>query len=502
MGEWPLLSVLIWLPILSAGLVVSVRSCVNMARWLALGASLVSVFLCWPLYQHMNLNDAMMQWQEIHTWLPAFNAQYALGIDGISLWLIILSAFSTLIVVVSSWTMVEEKAAQYLACFLVIQGCLVGVFSALDAILFYLFWEIILIPMYLIIGMWGGKNRIYASMKFFLYTLLGSVLLLVAIIFLGLKSGSFRIASFYPLALTQTQQLMIFSGFFAAFAVKVPMWPVHTWLPDAHTEAPTGGSVLLAAVLLKLGAYGFLRFSLPILPGASAVWAWPMVVLSLIGVVYIGLVAMAQTDMKRLIAYSSIAHMGFVTLGCFVIFLLAANHASLSVMQMGLEGAMIQVISHGFSSGALFLGFGMLYQRMHTRNLSDFGGVAKVMPIFSALYLIFVMANVALPGTSGFVGEWMVILSTVKANFWITILSAMTLILGAAYTLWMYKRVFYGPIAEGSAVAKLQDIAGIEKILLGALAVAVIGIGLYPDIILRGLHAPVKHLLQFALATK
>jgi NADH-quinone oxidoreductase subunit M len=431
-----------------------------------------------------------MQYVELRDWIPAFNIHYHLGVDGISLLLILLTSFTTILVVIAGWQVIQEKVAQYLAAFLIMEGVMIGVFAALDAILFYVFWEAMLIPMFVIIGMWGGSNRVYATIKFFLYTLLGSVLMLVAFVYLYLKAGkSFDIHSFYALKLSLTEQVLIFFAFFAAFAVKVPMWPVHTWLPDAHVEAPTGGSVVLAAIMLKMGAYGFLRFSLPILPDASHELAWFMIALSLIAIVYIGLVALVQEDMKKLIAYSSIAHMGFVTLGLFIF------------NAQGMEGAIIQMISHGFVSGALFLCVGVLYDRLHSRNIADYGGVVNRMPVFASFMMLFSMANAGLPGTSGFVGEFLVILGAFQANFWIAFLAATTLIFGAAYSLWMYKRVIFGGV-QNAAVEKLEDVNRREVLFLTLLAVAVLAMGVWPAPLLDVMHVSVDELLRQAGATK
>jgi len=406
-----------------------------------------------------------------------------------------------MIVILASWTMVHEKVAQYLAVFLVMQGMVVGVFAALDAILFYFFWEGMLIPMYLSIGVWGADNRSYAAIKFFLYTFLGSAVMLVALLYLGLKANTFYIPSFFTLDLTLHQQMYIFIAFLLSFAIKVPMWPVHTWLPDAHTEAPVGGSVVLAALMLKLGAYGFLRFSLPILPDACRYFDWLLIGLSLVAIVYIGFIAIAQTDMKKLIAYSSIAHMGFVTLGCFMVYVIIAHTGNAQDAYLSLEGAMVQMISHAFGSGALFLAFGVLYEQLHTREIRDFGGVAKSMPIFAAFFMLFAMSNVGLPGTSGFVGEFMILLSTFKASFWVTLAAASTLVIGAAYTLWMYKRVFFGPVAN-SSVATLKDINAIEFVMFLLLSIGVLWIGLYPEPLLNVLHASIGHVLEQTLKLK
>jgi NADH-quinone oxidoreductase subunit M len=457
---------------------------------ISLVVAILTFLVTLPLYQHFNVHTAAMQYVELREWIPQFNVRYHLGVDGISLLLVLLTSFTSILVVIAGWQVIQEKVAQYLAAFLIMEGLMIGVFSALDAILFYVFWEAMLIPMFVIIGMWGGPNRVYATIKFFLYTLLGSVLMLVALLFMYFKAGkSFDIQTYYALKLTLTEQVLIFFAFFAAFAVKVPMWPVHTWLPDAHVEAPTGGSVVLAAIMLKMGAYGFIRFSLPILPDASHELAWFMIALSLIAIVYIGLVALVQEDMKKLIAYSSIAHMGFVTLGFFIF------------NAQGVEGALIQMISHGFVSGALFLCVGVLYDRMHSRMIKDYGGVVNRMPVFAAFMMLFAMANAGLPGTSGFVGEFLVILGAFQANFWIAFLAATTLIFGAAYTLWMVKRVIFGKVANDH-VAELNDIGGREGLFLAILAVAVLLMGVWPAPFLDVMHVSVDELLRQATTSK
>ena len=487
-----LLSLAIWLPILGgiAVLATGNDSRAPLARALSLLIALATFAVTLPLYTGFNPHSASMQFVEKYNWIAPFNIYYHIGIDGISLLLVLLTSFTTILVVIAGWQVIQTKVAQYLAAFLFMEGLMIGVFAALDAILFYVFWEAMLIPMFVIIGMWGGPNRVYATIKFFLYTFLGSVLMLLAFIFLYFKAGkSFDIHSFYALKLGMTEQILIFFAFFAAFAVKVPMWPVHTWLPDAHVEAPTGGSVVLAAIMLKMGAYGFLRFSLPILPDASHKLAWFMIALSLIAIVYIGLVALVQQDMKKLIAYSSIAHMGFVTLGLFIF------------NAQGVEGAIVQMISHGFVSGALFLCVGVLYDRLHSRNIADYGGVVNRMPVFASFMMLFSMANAGLPGTSGFVGEFLVILGAFQANFWIAFLAATTLIFGAAYSLWMYKRVIFGGVAN-PAVEKLTDINGREVLFLSLLAIAVLGMGVWPAPFLDTLHVSVDELLRLANTVK
>jgi NADH-quinone oxidoreductase subunit M len=488
----PVISVAIWLPILFGILVLATGDDKNapLARILALVGSVLGFLVTIPLYTGFMRDTSAMQFVEMHNWITRFNIHYHLGVDGISVLFILLTSFFTPIVVLAGWRVIEKRVAQYMASFLIMSGVMIGVFAALDAILFYVFWEAMLIPMFLIIGVWGGANRVYAAVKFFLYTLLGSLLMLVALIYLYNQSGgSFEILDFQHVAIPMAAQILIFIAFFFAFAVKVPMFPVHTWLPDAHVEAPTGGSVILAAIMLKMGAYGFLRLSIPIVPDASHHLAGMMIALSLIAVVYIGLVALTQTDMKKLVAYSSISHMGFVTLGLFIF------------NAYGMEGALLQMISHGFVSGALFLCIGVLYDRMHSRNIADYGGVANTMPVFAAFFMLFAMANVGLPGTSGFVGEFMVILGTVKTNFWYAFAAASTLIFGAAYTLWMYKRVIFGAVANAH-VAKLTDITAREKVIFAILAVAVLGMGLYPLPFSEILHVSVNDLLVHAARSK
>src|SRR3990167_1492836 len=492
----PILSLLIWMPILSAIPVAMLRGKNNdaMARWVALFVSLVSLLICVWLCFHFNANTSDMQFRENIEWIQALHIRYDIGVDGISLPLIILTCFTTFVVVFASWTMVKKNVAEYLALFLIMQSMVIGVFASIDAILFYFFWEGMLIPMYLSIGIWGGGNRSYAAIKFFIYTFFGSALLLIAFLYLGLQIHSFDILKFYQMKMNLHTQIFIFCAFLLAFAIKVPMWPVHTWLPDAHTEAPTGGSVVLAALMLKIGAYGFLRFSLPIVPDASAYLEWFMIVLSLIGIIYIGFIAIVQTDMKKLIAYSSISHMGFVTLGCFMVFIIIQHTANLQNAYMSLEGALVQMISHAFGSGALFLAFGILYEKLHTRKISDFGGITKTMPIFAAFFVLFAMSNVGLPGTSGFVGEFMILLSTFKANFWVTFFAASILVVGSAYTLWMVKRVFFGPIVNAN-VAHLEDTRGVDMLILVLLAIPVLWIGLDPNPMLTMFHASIRHLL-------
>lgn len=501
--QWPLLSLMIWLPVLGGIIVLFTGNDrhAQRARYIALFFALLNVVLGGVLYWYFNNNTYAFQFHEHLAWIPTYGINYDLGVDGISLPLVLLTAFTTLLVILSSWQTIHQKVSQYLATFLIMQGMVIGVFAALDAMLFYVFWEGMLIPMYLSIGIWGSENRSYAAIKFFLFTFLGSALMLIALLYLRIKSGSFYIPDFYTLPLSMREQTFVFLSFLLAFAVKVPMWPVHTWLPDAHTEAPAGGSVVLAALMLKMGAYGFMRFSLPITPDASLALANWMIVLSLIAIVYIGFIAIAQTDMKKLIAYSSVAHMGFVTLGCFMIFTIIAKTGSTYDAFLGLEGAMIQMIAHAFGAGAMFLGFGMLYERLHTRSINKFGGLAKSMPWFSAFFMIFAMSNVGLPGTSGFVGEFMIILSTFRASFWVTFFAASTLVIGAAYTLWMYKRVFYGPVVHAE-VAALKDINALELIIFILLTAVVFFIGLYPMPLLDMMHASISHLLDMSLVSK
>jgi NADH-quinone oxidoreductase subunit M len=487
-----LLSLAIWVPIVAGVLVLAMGGDQRAAlqRWLALAGALLGFAVTLPLYAGFDVSSAAMQFVELAPWIQSFNIHYHLGVDGISVLFILLNSFITITVVVAAWTVVETRVGQYLASFLILSGLLNGVFSALDAVLFYVFFEATLIPMFIIIGVWGGPNRVYAAVKFFLYTLFGSLLMLVALLYLyNTSGGSFSILDWHRLPLPRAAQVLLFFGMLLAFAVKVPMWPVHTWLPDAHTEAPTGGSVVLAAILLKLGAYGFVRFTLPILPDASRELAWLMIALSLIAVAYIGLVALVQTDMKKLIAYSSISHMGFVTLGFFIF------------NGYGVEGALVQSISHGFVSAALFFCVGVLYDRMHTRMIADYGGVVNTMPKFAALMMLFAMANAGLPATSGFVGEFMVIMGAMQANFWLAFVAATTLVWGAAYTLWMYKRVIFGPVAN-SHVAALRDLNGREMLVLGALAIAVLFMGVYPLPFTEVMHASVNELLRHVAASK
>lgn len=497
-----ILNLLIWLPIIGGVFVLltSDDSNPNVSRYLSLFTILLTLAMCIPMLSGFNVESSSMQFIEDIDWLPSLGIHYALGIDGLSALLIVLSIFTNLIVVLATWDSITTRVAQYQAAFLIMQGLLVGVFSALDAIVFYIFWEATLIPMYLIIGIWGSENRVYAAIKFFLYTFLGSVLMLAAFLYLGYLSGSFAIETFYAVKLSMTAQTLIFIAFFLGFAIKIPMFPVHTWLPDAHTEAPAGGSIVLAAILLKLGAYGFIRFSLPIVPDASSHYAYVIVALSLVAVVYVGLVAVIQKDMKRLIAYSSISHMGFVTLGCFAIFAIAQN-ASLKSAGLVLEGAIVVMISHAFVSSAMFAGVGFIYDRMHTRQVSELGGIVNSMPVFATFFMLFAMANAGLPGTSGFVGEFMIILGSIQAGFWIAFWAATTLIIGAAYTLWMYKRVIFGAIAN-PRVEKLKDLSPFETSAYVLLALMVIAMGVYPRPMLEYVHQTVSHTLALAEKSK
>jgi NADH-quinone oxidoreductase subunit M len=487
-----LLSLAIWTPIVFGAILLAMGrdDQARSVRWIALIGAIISFLVTLPLYAQFDNGTAAMQFVEQVSWIDRFNISYHLGLDGISFWFVLLTAFITVIVVIAGWEVITERVNQYYGAFLILSGFMIGVFCALDAVLFYVFFEATLIPMYLIIGIWGGPNRIYAAFKFFLYTLLGSLLMLVALVFLYTKSGgSFDILTWHRLPLSSLAQTLLFFGFFAAFAVKVPMFPVHTWLPDVHVEAPTGGSAVLAAIMLKLGAYGFLRFSMPIAPDAAREWAWLIIALSLIAVIYVGLVAMVQTDMKKLVAYSSVAHMGFVTLGFFIF------------NDLGVAGGVVQMIAHGFVSAAMFLCIGVLYDRVHSRQIADYGGVINSMPTFTAFVVLFAMANCGLPATAGFVGEWMVILASVRENFWIGLLAAIALILGAAYTLWMVKRVYFGAVGNDK-VRAMADINAREFLMLGLLAVAVLYMGIHPKPFTDVMNVTVADFLKHVAASK
>ncbi|RYZ68374.1 MAG: NADH-quinone oxidoreductase subunit M [Proteobacteria bacterium] len=502
MGFDKLLSVLVWLPVAGGLLVLLLGdSRLSVARWIALATAIATFLLSLPLWTGFQTGTADFQFVERAPWIPTFSADYHLGVDGISMPLILLTTFITIPIVIAAWTVITQRSAQYFAAFLILEGLMIGTFAAMDSLLFYFFWEAMLIPMFLIIGIWGGPRRIYATIKFFLYTFLGSVFMLIALIYMYLKSGDYSIAAFQALPLSATEQRWIFLAFLAAFAVKVPMWPVHTWLPDAHVEAPTGGSVVLAAIMLKMGGYGLLRFSLPMTPDASRELDWLVISLSLVAVVYIGFVAMVQQDMKKLIAYSSIAHMGFVTLGAFLAFDIVATTGSPQGAGMGIDGAMMQMISHGFISGALFLCVGVMYDRVHSREISAYGGVVNTMPKFAAFMVLFALANTGLPGTSGFVGEFLVILASFRANFWYALLAGTTLVLSAAYTLWLVKRVIFGPVANHH-VAELTDLNPREFLVLGVLAVFVLLLGLWPAPLLDVMGASTQHLVQQILSSK
>lgn len=507
MIDWPILSVLIWLPIVGGIVLLALGDRgITAGRWVALATTTATFLISTLLYTNFDTTTAAMQFVERMRWIPLFNSWYALGVDGISMPLVLLTTFITPLVVIAGWSMIERRPAQYFASFLILEGLMVGVFSATDALLFYVFWEAMLIPMFIIIGIWGGERRVYATIKFFLYTFLGSVFMLVSLIYMYFKTCdigacSYAIADFQRLPLALEAQILIFIAFMLAFAVKVPMWPVHTWLPDAHVEAPTGGSVILAAIMLKMGGYGFLRFSLPITPDAARELDWLVIALSLIAVVYIGFVALAQRDMKKLIAYSSVAHMGFVTLGSFLTFELLRVNGDVRGAAMGIDGAMVQMVSHGLVSGALFFCVGVLYDRVHSREISAYGGVVNKMPIFATFAVLFAMANSGLPATSGFVGEFLVILASFRADFWYAFLAAVTLITSAAYTLWLVKRVVFGPVANQN-VAQLADVNGREFLVLGLLALAVLLLGVWPAPLLDVMRPTVEQLVQQITVSK
>ncbi|MEE9310731.1 MAG: NADH-quinone oxidoreductase subunit M [Cocleimonas sp.] len=495
-----LLSVLIWLPIIG-GILTLLTGDKFATRPVALIVSVLTFAISLLLWTGFNAKGYQLQFVELIPWIESFKINYHLGVDGISMPLILLNTFMTVLIVLAGWEVIKHKPSQYMAAFLIMEGIINGVFAAQDAILFYVFFEAMLIPMFIVIGIWGGDNRIYATIKFFLYTFFGSVFMLVSLIYMYTQAGSFSIADLHAVKLGMTPQILIFLSFLIAFGVKVPMWPVHTWLPDAHVQAPTGGSVILAAVMLKIGGYGFLRFSLPMVPDASNELAWLVIFMSLTAVVYIGFIALVQSDMKKLVAYSSIAHMGFVTLGFFLLFPILKATGSSEGALMGMQGGMVQMISHGFISGAMFLCIGVLYDRMHTRDITAYGGVSNRMPWFAAFFVLFAMANTGLPGTSGFVGEFMVILASFKANFWIAFLGATTLIVGAAYTLWLVKRVIFGAVGNDE-VAQLEDINKRETFILGTLAVFVLLVGLWPEPLINVMNDSLVHVIEQATTSK
>jgi len=499
-----LLSVAIWLPIIAGAMLLALGrdDQAKVVRWIALLAALASFLVTIPLITGFDVSTAAMQFQENLPWISRFNVRYHLGVDGISVWFVLLTAFITVIVVIAGWEVITQRVNQYMGAFLLLSGLLVGVFSALDGLLFYVFFEATLIPMYIIIGVWGGPNRVYAAFKFFLYTLLGSLLMLVALVYLYIQSGgSFDILAWHKLPLPAHAQVLLFFAFFAAFSVKVPMWPVHTWLPDAHVEAPTGGSVVLAAIMLKIGGYGFLRFTLPVVPDAGQEWAWLMIAFSLIAIVYVGMVALVQSDMKKLVAYSSVAHMGFVVLGTFIAFQLVRVSGSNDAAVFGLQGAMVQMISHGFISGAMFSCVGVLYDRLHTRQIKDYGGVAKVMPWFAMFWVLFAMANCGLPGTSGFVGEFVVVLASFQAHPLIGLGAALTLIIGAGYSLWLTKRIIWGDVTN-APVLTMKDISLREWTVLGVFALGTLVIGVWPQPLTDLMGPTISHLVDQLAATK
>ncbi len=496
-----LLSILVWLPIIG-GILVLFSPEKMVVRPLALVVSVLSFLISLLLWTGFNAEGYAMQFVELVPWIESFKINYHLAVDGISMPLILLNTFTTVLIVIAGWEVIQKKPGHYMAAFLMMEGIINGVFAAQDAMLFYVFFEAMLIPMFIVIGIWGGDNRIYATMKFFLYTFFGSVFMLISLLYMYSQGGSFAIADLHELKLGMTPQILIFLSFLIAFGVKVPMWPVHTWLPDAHVQAPTGGSVVLAAIMLKIGGYGFLRFSLPMVPDAAQELAWLVIFMSLVAVVYIGFIALVQSDMKKLVAYSSIAHMGFVTLGFFLIYPIVANNGGdVNGSALAIQGGMVQMVSHGFISGAMFLSIGVLYDRMHTREISAYGGVVNRMPIFGALFILFAMANTGLPGTSGFVGEFMVILASFKANFWIAFLAATTLIVGAAYTLWLVKRVILGDIANEN-VGALNDLNRREFSMMAVLAIAVIILGLWPDPLTHVMSDTIDHIIQQATTSK
>ena len=502
LSSYPILSTLVWLPIIGGLLVLFAgRNNPSVAKWLSLAVAGLTFILSIPLWLNFDTTTAAMQFEEKVPWIPMFNIYYHLAVDGLSMPLVLLTTFTQVLVIASAWDVIKDRVEQYMGAFLIMGGIMVGVFVALDSILFYVFWEALLIPMFIVIGKWGGPRRVYATMKFFLYTFFGSVFMLISFIYMYYQSGSFAILDFHTMQLGMTVQILIFIAFLLAFAVKIPMFPVHTWLPDAHVEAPTAGSVVLAAIMLKMGGYGFVRFSLPITPDASMTLDWLIIGLSLIAIVYIGIVAMVQNDMKKLVAYSSISHMGFVTLGMFLVYDIMQNTGTMQGAQIGMEGAMVQMISHGFISGAMFLAIGVLYDRMHTREISAYGGVVNKMPWFVFFAVLFAMANVGLPGTSGFVGEFMVIISSFKANLWYGTLAALTLVIGAAYTLWMVKRVFFGAVTNEN-VEQLSDLNKREFAIMAVLAIAVVGLGVYPGPLMEVMHTSVENLLVQATTSK